>query len=49
MTADSYNPEEKIEAVKKLYDELNLKGIAENLIEKYYLASFGLFVCYPCG
>ena len=39
MTADSYNPEEKIEAVKKIYDELNLKGIAEDLIEKYYLAS----------
>ena len=39
LNAVEYNPEEKIEAVKKIYDELNLKQIAENLIEKYYLAS----------
>lgn len=39
LQATGYNPDEKIEAVKKIYDELNLKAIAENLIEKYYLAS----------
>jgi len=39
LAATDYNPEEKIKAVKKVYDELNLKLIAENLIKKYYLAS----------
>ena len=39
LQATNYNPAEKIEAVKKIYDELNLKAVAENLIEKYYLAS----------
>lgn len=39
LSACSYEPEEKIAAVKKIYDELNLKQFAENLIEKYYLAS----------
>lgn len=39
LTLKQYHPNEKIEAVKKIYDELNLKLISENLIEKYYLAS----------
>ncbi len=39
LSATEYDPEEKIKAVKKLYDELNLKVITEKLIEKYYLAS----------
>lgn len=39
LTASDYDPEEKIKFVKSLYDELNLKFIVDNLIEKYYLAS----------
>lgn len=39
ITVKEFDPNEKIEAVKKIYDELNLKVISENLIEKYYLAS----------
>ncbi len=39
LVATDYHPEEKINAVKKIYDELNLKLIAENLIKKYYLSS----------
>ena len=34
-----FDKDEKVEAVKKIYDELNLRAISENLIEKYYLAS----------
>lgn len=39
LEASDFEPEEKIEAVKKIYDELNLRETSENLIEKYYLAS----------
>lgn len=39
LNLKEFNPEEKIESVKKIYDELNLKVITENLIEKFYLAS----------
>ena len=39
LTATAYDPEEKIKFVKNIYDELNLRFIVENLIEKYYLAS----------
>lgn len=39
LSATHFDASEKIEAVKKIYDELNLKSISENLIEKYYLAS----------
>ncbi len=39
LTATDYNPDAKIRFVKNLYDELNLKFVVENLIEKYYLAS----------
>lgn len=39
ISATDYNSEEKIRYVKNVYDELNLKSISENLIEKYYLVS----------
>lgn len=39
LLASDYDPEAKIRFVKNIYDELNLKLITENLIEKYYLAS----------
>ena len=39
LSAKQYETDEKVEAVKKIYDELKLKVISENLIEKYYLAS----------
>src|SRR5690554_6567423 len=39
LTADVFEPEQKINAVKNIYDELKLKVLVENLIEKYYLAS----------
>lgn len=39
LTATDYDPDEKIKFVKNTYDELNLRFIVENLIEKYYLAS----------
>ena len=39
LTATGYDPDEKIRSVKNIYDELNLKFVVENLIEKYYLAS----------
>lgn len=39
INAAEFNSEEKIEAVKNIYDDLNLKTISENLIEKYYLAA----------
>lgn len=39
INAKEFNREEKIEAVKKIYNDLNLKIISENLIEKYYLSA----------
>lgn len=39
LATEQFDASEKINAVKKIYDELNLKSISENLIEKYYLAS----------
>lgn len=39
LAATDYDPDAKIKFVKNIYDELNLKFIVENLIEKYYLAS----------
>ncbi len=39
LSATDYDPITKINFVKNLYDELNLKFIVENLIEKYYIAS----------
>ncbi len=39
ITAEQFDSDEKVEAVKKIYDELNMKIISEKLIEKYYLTS----------
>lgn len=39
INAAEFDKKEKIEAVKNIYDALNLKIISENLIEKYYLAA----------
>lgn len=39
LTAEEFDSEQKINAVKKIYDELKLRALVENLIEKYYLAS----------
>jgi geranylgeranyl diphosphate synthase type II len=39
LNAVEYQPEEKIAAVKKVYDELNLKTVVEELIQRYYHAS----------
>ena len=39
ILASDFEPDAKIRFVKNIYDELNLKVITENLIEKYYLAS----------
>jgi geranylgeranyl diphosphate synthase type II len=40
FTAKDVDPASKINAVKNIYDELNLKAISESLIEKYYLSAF---------
>ncbi len=34
-----FDKDEKIEAVKKIYDELHLKTVSENMVEKYYLTA----------
>lgn len=39
ISVEKFDKNEKIESVKKIYNELNLKSISENLIEKYYLAA----------
>lgn len=39
LSVSDVDPEAKIRFVKKIYDDLNLKIITGNLIEKYYLAS----------
>lgn len=39
ISSEKFDPDEKIEAVKNIYNELNLKSISENLIKKYYLAA----------
>ena len=39
ISAENFDKNEKIESVKNIYNELNLKSISENLIEKYYLAA----------
>ena len=38
ISAEKFDSEAKINAVKKVYDELNLDSIADKLIQKYYLA-----------
>lgn len=37
--AKQYKDEEKINAVKNIYNELNLKIVSDNLINKYYLSA----------
>ena len=39
LTAEEFDPVQKINAVKNIYDELKLRVLVESLIEKYYLAS----------
>ncbi|MDO5664651.1 MAG: polyprenyl synthetase family protein [Bacteroidia bacterium] len=39
ISIEKFDKNEKIESIKKIYNELNLKLISENLIEKYYLAA----------
>lgn len=39
ISIENFDSNAKINAVKAIYDELNLKFISENLIEKYYLAA----------
>ena len=39
ISAEKFDKNEKIESVKNIYNDLNLKSISENLIEKYYLAA----------
>ena len=39
LSAEEYQPEAKIEAIKQVYDELNLKAVVEKLIHRYYHAS----------
>lgn len=38
ITAESFDPEAKINAVKEIYDELKLETLTDKLIQKYYLA-----------
>ena len=38
ITAENFDANAKINAVKKIYDELNLDTIADKLIQKYYIA-----------
>jgi geranylgeranyl diphosphate synthase type II len=37
INAVDYDPEQKINVVKNIYDELNLKQISAKAIERYYL------------
>lgn len=39
LNAEDFDPEQKINAVKNIYEELKLRDLVENLIEKYYIAS----------
>ncbi len=39
ITAESFEPEAKINAVKEIYDDLNLESHTDKLIQKYYLAA----------
>ena len=39
IAATQFDREEKIASVKNIYNDLNLRAISENLIEKYYLAA----------
>lgn len=39
ISAENFDSDAKINAVKKIYDELNLESITNKLIQKYYLAA----------
>ena len=39
ITIQEFDSEAKINAVKKIYDELNLESLTDKLIKKYYLAA----------
>lgn len=39
ISTEKFDKNEKIESVKNIYNDLNLRDISENLIEKYYLAA----------
>lgn len=39
ISLEKFDNDEKINAVKNIYNELNLKSIAESLMKKYYLAA----------
>ena len=43
LNAVDFDPSSKINAVKNIYNELNLKSLSENLIEKYYLSALDCF------
>ena len=46
LNAVDFDPSSKINAVKNIYNELNLKSLSENLIEKYYLSALDCFSNY---
>ena len=39
ITAESFDPKTKINAVKEIYDDLKLESLTDKLIQKYYLAA----------
>ena len=39
ISADNFDPEAKISAVKEIYDDLKLENLTNKLIQKYYLAA----------
>ncbi len=39
ISAETFDPKTKINAVKEIYDDLKLDVLVENLIQKYYLAA----------
>lgn len=39
IEAEKFDPQEKIKAIRTIYETLNLKQISEQLIENYYLAA----------
>ena len=38
ISAESFDPEAKINAVKEVYDDLKLETLTNKLIQKYYIA-----------
>ena len=39
ITAESFDPKSKINAVKEIYDNLKLESLTDKLIQKYYIAA----------